>query len=138
MEQVHRIVNKIDQTLHGKEYCSAAFLDIAQAFDKVWHEGLLYKIKLNLPYQYYQIIRSYLEFRHFYVRHNDAQTKLCPIGSGVPQGSVIGPTLYLLYTADLPTSNKTTLATFADDTTIIAFNQNPETASRHLQEHLNE
>jgi hypothetical protein len=42
-EQVHRVVNKINQDLHLKRYCSAAFLDISQAFDKVWHTELLLK-----------------------------------------------------------------------------------------------
>ena len=51
IEQVHRIVDKIGKDLEEKRYCSAAFLDISQAFDKVWHVGLLYKLKLSLPYQ---------------------------------------------------------------------------------------
>lgn len=44
IEQIHRIANKITVAMQTKKYCSAAFLDISQAFDKVWHDGLLYKI----------------------------------------------------------------------------------------------
>ena len=51
IEQIHRIVHKINNDLENRRYCSAAFLYIAQAFDKVWHTGLLCKIKNYLPYQ---------------------------------------------------------------------------------------
>ena len=67
-EQVHRVVNKISRDLENKRYCSAAFLDIAQAFDKVWHDGLLYKLKQQLPHHYFQILKSYLKDRKFMVK----------------------------------------------------------------------
>lgn len=136
IEQIHRIVTKISEDFEKKRYCSAAFLDISQAFDKVWHTGLLYKLKQQLPHHFYQILKSYIENRHFYVRHQDEQTKLYSIQSGVPQGSVLGPVLYLLFTADLPKTLVTTIATFADDTAILSSHSNPYTASKHLQENL--
>jgi hypothetical protein len=49
---------------------------------------------------------------------------------------VLGPLLYLLYTADLPTTNNTTVATFADDTALLATNSDPALASQQLQYHL--
>jgi len=59
------------------------------------------------------------------------------IHSGVTQGSILGPLLYVLYTSDLPTSRETTLGTFADDTAIFATHEDPTIASLNLQEHLN-
>jgi hypothetical protein len=59
------------------------------------------------------------------------------INSGLPQGSILGPLLYTLYTSDLPTSRDTTMGTFADDIAIFATHVDPTTASRNLQEHLN-
>jgi hypothetical protein len=50
IEQVHRITEIINGTLEKKQYCSAAFLDITQAFDKVWHPRLLFKIRQILPH----------------------------------------------------------------------------------------
>lgn len=137
IEQVHRLVKQIYSDLESKKYCSAAFLDVSQAFDKVWHKGLRYKLKKNLPLPHFQLLQSYLHERFFLIKYNTAYTNLHPIGSGVPQGSVLGPILYLLYTSDLPTTINTTIATFADDTAILASHPDPIIASSHLQTHLN-
>lgn len=135
-EQIHRVCNSINKALEEKQYCSAAFLDVSQAFDKVWHTGLLYKIRKVLPLNYFLILKSYLSDRHFLVKVKDQCTNLYPINAGVPQGSVLGPVLYLLYTADLPTSQNIITATYADDTAIIAAHSNPYIASQLLQTNL--
>jgi hypothetical protein len=61
---------------------------------------------------------------------------LQPIKAGVPKGSVLGLTLYTLFTADLPTSSNTTLGTFADDIAILSVHKEPDTAASNLQHHL--
>lgn len=136
IDQVHRLVDKIMESLEAKAYCASAFLDISQAFDRVWHEGLLYKTKKAMPGYLYQIVKSFVEKRHFLTQCGDAITGLCPIQAGVPQGSVMGPILYLLFTSDLPTSKLITTGTFADDTAILASHNDPEMASAILQDGL--
>jgi hypothetical protein len=59
-------------SIEEKQFCTAAFLDIAQAFDKVWHIGLLHKIKNNLPSPYYLLLKSYISVRYFQVNYNNA------------------------------------------------------------------
>lgn len=137
IEQVHRVVAEIQHALENKKYCSAVFLDVSQAFDKIWHEGLLYKLQKNLPLQLFNLLKSYLSERKFKVRYKTATTELFEIKSGVPQGSVLGSFLYQLYTADLPSSPSVTMATFVDDTAIMSTHLNMNTASRELQAHLN-
>lgn len=137
VEQIHRVVNVITESFEKKSFCSAVFLDISQAFDKVWIPGLLFKLKKCLPNTYYNILQSYLTNRHFQIKFQDTYTSLRTINSGVPQGSVLGPILYVLYTADLPLSLDITTATFADDTALLAVHEDPVTASRILQNYLN-
>lgn len=137
IEQVHRIIDTIGRCLENKLYCSAVFLDISQAFDKVWHEGLIYKIKKTLPHCFLQILKSYLDKRSFQVKCNDDSSELYEIKSGVPQGSILGPILYLIFTADIPTDDQTITATYADDTALLSTDNDPVTASHTLQSHLN-
>ena len=136
IEQVHRVYNQLRTALENKQFCTAAYIDITQAFDKVWHKGLLYKLKLMLPYPFYVFLNSYLSERSFRINHNDETSQIIPINAGVPQGSVLGPVLYSLFTADLPISTTTTTATFADDTVIMSTHLNPVKASENLQTHI--
>jgi hypothetical protein len=72
------------------------------------------------------------------MRINDSISNNFAIKSGVPQGSVLCPLLYLFYTADLPVNSNTTMGTFADDTMIFSANKDPAIATFTLQNHLNQ
>jgi hypothetical protein len=134
IEQTHRLIRVLNDALDNSQYCSAAFLDISQAFDKVWHTGLLYMLRRSLLLNYFLILNSYLSNRHFIVKVNTELTGHTPVNTGDPhQGSVLGPLLYLPYIADLPTSPDSFTATFADDTAVVATDNDPATASHKLQ-----
>ena len=96
-------------------------IDIAGAFDKVAHAGLLLKAqRCGVSGQLLDWIRSYLDDRHIYVTVAGAASTKSSITSGVPQGSILGPTLFLIYVNDLADClpNGVELVTYADDTTL--------------------
>jgi len=127
-----------DKAFDDQLYCSAVFLDVSQAFDKVWHQGFLLKIKQTLPPAYFNLLQSYLQNRHFVTTYKNETSPLppFPMRSGVPQGSILGPLLYTIYTADIPQSDKTILSTFANDMVISTTHPDPTLASANLQDYL--
>jgi hypothetical protein len=95
--------------------------------------GLLYKLRRSLPLNYFRILKSYLHSSHFFVKVETKYTELSSVNAGVSQASVLGPLLYLLYTADLPTSPECTTATFANDTAVITMDSDPAIALRNYR-----
>lgn len=102
------------------EYSTTLFLDLSKAFDCVDHCLLLDKLKL-----YYfcentiSLIKSYLSNRYQFVRLQNSQSSNLLIKTGVPQGSILGPILYLIYVNKFPTAMRDThLVLYADDTTL--------------------
>ena len=63
--------------------------------------------------------------RYSQIKYNTENSPIFPVYSGVPQGSVLSPLLYLIFTADIPTRNDTIISTFADDTALMASTEDP-------------
>ena len=104
----------------------AVFLDISKAFDKVWHEGLIFKLKLNgISGNLLKFFESYLHNRKQRVILNGSYSEYLPIESGVPQGSVLGPLLFLIYINDLEINIKSNVKFFADDTMLYSIVNDP-------------
>jgi hypothetical protein len=94
-------------------------IDINAAFDRVWHNGLVFKLNsFGFPVFLTKIIQSFLTNRSFAVHLNDSKSRIHRIHAGVPQGSVLGPILYNIFTADIPVPNNCSLSAFADDMAI--------------------
>ncbi|CAK1588831.1 unnamed protein product [Parnassius mnemosyne] len=120
-QQVHRIVEYILSGFYPRRLKTiAVFFDIAKAFDRVWHEGLIFKLyRIGLSDRLVRLVASYLQHRTFRFRHEGTLSSQRPIKAGVPQGSVLAPLLYILYTNDIPIpSNGVQLSLFADDTAL--------------------
>ena len=94
-------------------------LDISKAFDRVWHAGLLHKLKsYGISGQIIGLISSFLSNRQLRVVLDGKSPQEYPVNAGVPQGSILGPTLFLLYINDLPDDVICDIAIYADDTTL--------------------
>ena len=97
----------------------SVFLDISKTFDKVWHEGLLYKLKsMGISGELYNLLENYLSDRFQWVLLNGQASSWRPVLAGVPQGSILGPLLFLIYINDLPNELKSNAKLFADDTSL--------------------
>ncbi|VVC34022.1 Reverse transcriptase domain [Cinara cedri] len=114
IHQIYRLTDSIAYSLENKSYYSAILLDVAQAFDRIWHSDLLHKLKIILPPSYYLFFKSYLENRFFATKVGSEISNLTPILAGVPQGAISSPILFNIYTADQPTTPHTSVADFAD------------------------
>ena len=115
----------------------AVFLDISKAFDKVWHEGLIFKLKQNgISGKLLKIFEDYLYNRKQRVIINGSYSELADINSGVPQGSVLGPLLFLVYINDLEKNIKSKVKFFADDTMLYSVVNDPEISAAELNHDL--
>jgi Reverse transcriptase (RNA-dependent DNA polymerase)/Endonuclease-reverse transcriptase len=113
-------------------------LDVEKAFDSVWHEALLHKLlQKGCDIFLAKLIFSFLKGRSFQVTVGNSKSITHDIPYGVPQGAILSPTLYNIFTSDVPTSEFCNTATFADDTAIFASGPTPLLVQEQLQEHLN-
>jgi hypothetical protein len=95
-------------------------LDLEKAYDTVWIQGLLYKlIVFKLPTYLLFILKAFLEGCSFTVHLNEASSTPKFPPAGLPQGAVLSTTLFTLYISDMPHPPNTSLALYADDTTIL-------------------
>ena len=117
--QLISITSDIYRNFERHDETRALFLDISKAFDKVWHEGLIHKLKSNgISGNLLSFFENYLSQRHQRVTLNGSESSWRSISAGVPQGSVLGPLLFLIYINDLTENIKSQMRLFADDSSI--------------------
>lgn len=106
------------------------------AFDTVCHKALVFKMDyLDVPIALIKIIISYLSKRKFIVDYDGVLSNSMEIVAGVPQGSVFGPLLFLIYINDIPNYHDNTVALFADDTTVVANSGSHKLLCQKTQDH---
>ena len=113
------VSDRIARAFNRSGTTRAVALDISKTFDKVWHAGLLHKLKsCGISGQIFGLISSFLSYRQLRVVLDGNSSQEYPVNAGVPQGSILGPTLFLLYINDLPDNVICDIAIYADDTTL--------------------
>jgi hypothetical protein len=131
-------VDAISSSLEKKQYRTCAFLDTSQAFGKVWHQGLLFKLRKCLSSALFLLIKSYLNNRHFKIHYGSILSSIASINAGIPQGGILSFLLFNIFVSDQPTFADTLVADYTDDKAIISMHENPDLASNYLQLHLDQ
>ena len=120
INQLLYITDKMHKALEeGRELC-LVFLDVSKAFDKVWHSGLLHKLRcMGVEGHLFEWFCDYLSDRKIRVVINGQTSEWIPTTAGVPQGSILGPLLFLIFINDITSNIESDIHLFADDTSLM-------------------
>ena len=119
------------------EEIRGVFLDISKAFDRVWHGGLIHKLKAyGISGKLLLLLKNFLSDRLQRVVLNGQSSDWQSVLAGVPQGSILGPLLFLIFINDLPEGFLSTIKNFADDTSLFCPIANPDNSTRKLNQDL--
>ena len=128
------VVNKLSQAIDDKNISVGIFLDLSKAFDTVNHEILLRKLEhYGIRGIALDLFKSYLSNRKQFVSYNAVNSIDQLISCGVPQGSVLGPLLFIIYINDICNSSDIiSFCLFADDTSLLYSHNNVDAAIQNL------
>ena len=125
----HEIFSSFDEGLEVR----SIFLDIAKVFDKVWHEGIIFKLYRNgISGNLLNLLRDFLNERKQRVILNGQFSRWKNVGAGVSQGSILGPLLFLIYINDLTEGLSTNAKLFADDTSFFSVIHDIQSSANNL------
>ena len=132
------ILDNLTKAIDNKEHTVGVFNDLKKAFDTINHDILLTKMNnygvRGLPLEW---LRSYVHNRSQYVSYNNSESSYLPIRCGVPQGSILGPLLFIIYINDLRNvSDVLKIFLFADDTSIFYSNKDMEKVENVLTKNI--
>lgn len=132
------LITKIKDAIDKNQIVLGIYIDLQKAFDAVCHNLLLDKLQLLFSDTAFQILQSYLQNRFQIVKINECQSQLAKLTFGVPQGSILGPLLFLIYINDLGKINLLGDVTlYADDTCLFYYGSNAQEIFTQAQTDLN-
>ena len=133
VNQLTYLYNTLCHALDSGKEVRVIFCDISEAFDRVWHAGLVHKLQAaEISGSLLQWLINYLSNRKQRVVLPGVQSKRNFIYAGVPQGSILGPLLFLLYKYDIVVDIRSSIRLFADDTSLYIIVDNPDHAAQLL------
>ena len=113
------------------------FLDVSAAFDKAWHAGLIAKLEqVKVGGNFIELLKAYLKNRKQIVTIDGFKSEILDVKAGVPQGSRLGPLLWILYANDILEDIESEILLFADDTCMFATGKNPAETTEILNRDL--
>ena len=128
------VSDKIARAFNRSRATRAVALDISKAFGRVWHAGQLHKLKsYEISGQIFGLISSFLSNRRLRAVLDGTSSQEYPVNARVPQGSILGPTLFLLYINDVPDDVICDIAIYADDTTLYSKCDQPSDMWQQLE-----
>ena len=132
---INFISNNVINNINNGLYTCTCLIDLSKCFDCVHHEILLKELnKYRINDRELAWFQSYLNNRKQVVPYNNISSSACKINIGVPQGTVLGPILFLIYMNDLPNIlPKDHCIMYADDITLFASSKNFSEANTKLQ-----
>ena len=137
VNQLSFLYHEFCKALDEKKDVRVVFCDISKAFDKVWHEGIIYKLHCSgIRGRLLNWFKDYLKNRKQRVVIKGQCSDWGIIKAGVPQGSVLGPLLFLVYINDLADEVDCNIKMFADDTTLYIDVDDPESSANKLNSDL--
>ena len=121
IDQLLSITHEIYRSFDDELEVRSVFLDVSKAFDKIWHEGVIFKLKQNgISGDILNILTDFLGNRKQRVVLNGQVSTWTSVNAGVPQGSILGPLLFLIYINDLSDNLSSNVKLSADDTTLFS------------------
>ena len=137
INQLLSITHEIYQSFDEGFDVRSVFLDISKAFDKVWNNGLIFKLKqYGISGNLLNLLSNFLRNRNQRVVLNGQTFSWADVNAGVPQGSVLGPLLFLIYINDLVDGLSSNAKSFADDTSLFSIVYNANTTAKELNNDL--
>ena len=137
LNQLVAITHDIFKGFNDGSEIRGVFLDISKAFDKVWHEGLIYKLCRNgICGTLLKLLISFLDSRKQRVLLNGQCSSWGFINAGVPQGSILGPLLFLIYINNLTENLQSNPKLFADNTSLFTLINDPNATAKQVCEDL--
>ena len=137
VSQLLYMVHNIRQNWTNKKITQGLFLDVSAAFDKVWHNGLLAKLsQIGVDGTFLNTVGSYLAGRQQIVVVDNVKSEPLDVKAGVPQGSRLGPLLFIIYMNDIIEDIESDILIFADDTSLMATGSDPAETAQQLNRDL--